>query len=819
MKLHLTFALLFFFGSLLPLAADPGDDASGLVKGQIVDEATGEPLEYATISVHALPDSNLVTGGVTDQNGIFSIELKRGRYYLSIAFISYESTTTNPFEIDRGRMTADLGEIALKANAQTLQEVEVRAERSRMQLSLDKRVFNVGKDLANAGGSASDVLDNVPSVTVDVEGNVSLRGSGGVRILINGRPSGLVGTGDTDGLRQIPANLIERVEVITNPSARYEAEGMAGIINIILKKDKRKGLNGSVDLTAGYPDRYGVTLNSNYRTGKWNFFANYGLTYRDSPGEGSLYQEVYDRNDNAPDTTFIQTQTRDRSRGGWDNTVRAGLDYSFSETATLTSNFTYSYEDNENTSDLTYRDYLFNLDNPTSITTRLDLEDEIENNFEYVLRYQKNLPGKGHKFTIDGRYQNNDETETSEIQEEYFTPEFIEAGVPMLQQRSTNREQSIQTILQTDYVRPFGEEGKFEAGLRAGLRDINTNFQVDEFDNGEWMPLTGFTNEFIYNEDVYAAYSSYGNKFGPISVQAGLRLEYTDILTELVQTNEVNPRDYLNLFPSVFAGYEWTGENTLQASYSRRINRPNFWSLNPFFSFSDSRNIYTGNPNLDPEFTNSFELTYLKRWGKSTMSSAVYYRHTEGVVQRIRRINEEGVTFTQPENLAEEDAYGLDLTFSTSPAKWIDLDGNFNFYRSLISGEYQGRDLSADALTWFTRLTSKIAITDELDGQIRANYRAPRNTPQGRVKSFYMIDLSLSRDVLNGKGTITASVRDLLNSRRRRYVFEDESFFSEGDFQWRARQFLVTFSYRINQQKKRRGGYGRGGYSGGGGGY
>jgi outer membrane receptor protein involved in Fe transport len=818
MKLHLTLIALVLLSWTAGATNDPGDDAKGLVKGQIVDSNDGSPLEYATISIHALPDSNLVTGGVTNENGIFSIELDKGRYYLNIAFISYQSKVTNPFEVARGSMTVDLGEIALKANAQMLSEVEVRAERSRMQLSLDKRVFNVGKDLANAGGSASDVLDNVPSVTVDVEGNVSLRGSGGVRILINGRPSGLVGTGDTDGLRNIPANLIERVEVITNPSSRYEAEGMAGIINIILKEDKRKGLNGSVDLTAGYPDRYGVTLNTNYRTGKWNFFANYGLTYRDSPGEGSLYQEVYDRNGIGPDTTFVQTQNRDRTRGGWDNTFRGGLDYSLSKTATLSTNFTYSYEDNNSTSDLTYRDYLFNLDNPTSITTRLDLEDEIENNFEYVLRFRKDLPGKGHVFTIDGRYQNNDETETSEIQEEYFTPEFVEAGVPMLQQRSSNREGSIQTILQADYVRPFSEEGKFEAGVRAGLRDINTEFQVEEFGNGTWTTLSDFTNEFIYNEDVYAAYTSIGNKFGPISVQAGVRLEYTDIVTELVQTNEVNPRDYLNLFPSIFAGYEWTGENTIQASYSRRINRPNFWSLNPFFSFSDSRNIYTGNPNLDPEFTNSFELTYLKRWGGTTLSSAVYYRHTTGVVERIRRINDEGITFTQPENLAEEDAYGLDVTFSTTPFEWLDLDGNFNFFRSQISGVYQGRDLSADALTWFSRLTSKIAITKELDGQIRANYRAPRNTPQGRTKSIYTIDLSMSRDILNGKGTITASVNDLLNSRRRRYVFEDEGFFSEGDFQWRARQFLVTFSYRINQKKKRpgRGGYGGGDYDGGG---
>ncbi|TXB63544.1 outer membrane beta-barrel family protein [Phaeodactylibacter luteus] len=799
------------------LASNPAE-YKGTVKGQVLDAATGSPLEYATISAYQFADSSLVTGAVTEPDGTFTIELKNGKYYLVIDYISFQRLSTPPFELKPGSQSVDLGKIEMLPDAQTLAEVEVRAEKSRMQMSLDKRVFNVGKDLANLGGSATDVLDNVPSVTVDAEGAVSLRGSGGVRILIDGRPSGLLGGSDNSGLRQIPANLIDRIEVITNPSARYEAEGMAGIINIILKKEKRNGLNGAVDLTAGYPDNYGLAVNGNYRLNKWNFFANYGLSYRDSPGSGNLYQEVYDRNGIGPDTVFIQQQTRDRSRGGWGHTLRGGLDYAISESASLTGSVTYRTEDGNNTSELTYRDYLFNLDTPTGITTRVDDEREIEDNLEYTVAFRKDFPGKDHRLTIDARYQDNAEVEESVIREAYFTPEFIETGLPGLQQNAYNREKRIQTVLQSDYVRPIGEEGKFEAGLRAGIRDIETNFSVSELENGVLVPVEAFTNDFVFNESVYAAYSSIGNNFGPVSLQAGLRAEYTDMTTELLQTQEVNPRDYLSLFPSVFLGYEMAGQNSVQLSYSRRINRPNFWSLNPFFSFSDARNIYSGNPNLDPEFTHSVETNYLKYWDSASLTAGVFYRHTDGVVQRIRRIDESGVTFTQPENLATEDAYGIDITYSYSPFKWWDLDGNFNFFRSLISGNANGRDLSADAVTMFTRLTSRVTLWKELETQLRANYRAPRVTPQGRTKSLYVIDLSMSKDVLEKKGTLTLSVRDLLNSRKWRTVFEDEGFYSDGEFQWRARQVLLTFNYRINQQKNRRGGGREGGYDGGGGG-
>ena len=794
---------------------DPDKPAKGLVKGVILDESTGQPLDYATVTLFSSEDSSMVTGGVTDISGTFSLEVKFGRYYANVAFISFLDKNIGNIEVNRDRPIVDLGSIQLSPNATTLAEVEVRAEKSNMQISLDKRVFNVGKDLANIGGSASDVLDNVPSVTVDAEGGVSLRGSAGVRILINGRPSGLIGVGDTDGLRQIPANLIDRIEVITNPSARYEAEGMAGIINIILKKDQRKGLNGSLDLTTGYPDNYGLAANANYRTGNLNLFGNYGISYRKRPGKGSLYQEVYDRNEFKPDTTYILQQNQDRERGGWDNTLRAGAEYFFNDKTTLTGSLTYENENGDNRSDIEYRDYIFNLDNLTGITRRLDREKEIENNLEYVMSFRKEYEREGHLLTADVRYQDNAEVEKSNIIEEYFTPEYTQAGTADLEQRSRNEEKERLIMGQMDYIRPFAKDGKFETGLRASLREINTSYKVEEFDNADWQVLPNFTNEFIYDENIYAAYAIVGNKFGRFSAQIGVRAEYTDVNTQLVETGEENPRDYLNFFPSGHIAYEFAGQNSFMASYSRRINRPNFWSLNPFFSFSDARNIRTGNPNLDPEYTDAYELGHLKYWDNMSLSSSVYYRYTQGITERIRTLQEDGSTLTRPENLATEDAYGLDVTFSASPTDWWDLDGNVNFYRSIINGNNIDTSFTADALTWNGRVTSKMDLWKFIDAQARLNYRAPRNTTQGRNKAYFFVDLAFSKDVLDSKGTLTLSVRDLFNSRRWRYIFEDDDFYSRGDFQWRARQVVLTFNYRLNQQKQRQ--RGGGDYDGGGG--
>ena len=796
---------LFFVALSAPLLTvaqiqeSGGGPGAGVLKGTLADATTQQPLAYATVTLFSLPDSTATTGAITDESGAFELYAKPGKYYLRAQFLSYRSAYTGDITLTQNGPATDLGSIALDSDATMIDEVVVRAEKSQVQFDLDKKVFNVGKDLANRGGSAADVLDNVPSVTVDVEGNVSLRGSENVRILIDGKPSGLTSFG-SNGLEQLPANMIDRVEVITNPSARYEAEGMSGIINIVLKKDRQQGINGTVDLTGGIPDEHGASINLNLRRNRFNFFTNYGLRYRNSPGENSLYQEFY-----SGDTTFITDLRGERRRSGWSNNLRFGADYFFNPKSTLTSSFSWRRSNQDNYSLLRYNDFLNDLSNPTGITKRSDNEKEIEPNLEYSLNYKKTFEREGHELSADFRYQDNSERETSDFREQYFTATGELSGQPDLEQRSDNNESERNTIFQVDYVQPFGKDGKWEAGLRSGLRSLRNDFIVEEFADNAWQTLPGLSNNVLYDENIHAAYGIVGNKFDRFSWQTGLRMELADVKTELLQTNEVNDRPlYLNFFPSAHLNYDLPGENALQISYSRRIRRPGFRELNPFSQYTDARNYWGGNPNLNPEYTDAYEIGHLKRWEKGSLSSSVYYQHTTDVIERIRTQLSDTSAITRPTNLATRNNYGFEFTGTYEPFEFWKINGNLNFFRTITRGEYEGQQFDADAYTWFGRISSRITLLKKVDVQTTFNYRAPRNTTQGRSKAMYHADLAASMDVLNKNGTLTFSVRDVFNTRRWRQISQGADFYTEGDFQWRARQMTLTFSYRINRTKEQK---------------
>lgn len=786
------------------------------ITGSVHDADSNAPLEFATISLFSKRDSSLLSGGLTGPDGTFSITTRPGPQYAIIEFISYENKIVDiPFDRDqmkKGIMKFELGVIPLAVSGVALEDVVIRAEKSETQFSLDKRVFNVGKDLANQGGSAQDILDNVPSVTVDLEGAVSLRGSAGVRILIDGKPSGLANQDNANGLRSIPANLIESVEVITNPSARYEAEGMAGIINIILKKDKGSGFNGSFDINAGYPEQAGIGANVNYRKGKVNWFANLGLRYRTSPGGGITYQEITNT-----DGTFFQDIDRDINRKGLSRSARFGIDFMPSDKEVLTGAFLYRGSDEDNLSTITYLDYLNDYpNNLTTSTTRLDDEREDESNLEYSVNYKKEFSSRKHTLNATLQFQNNKEGENSDFLEKAVVN--VGNEIPDLIQRSGNDELNRQWLLQLDYNQPIGEAGKFELGARSSFRTIENDYLVEELNNGNFENLVGLSNDFEYNETVHAVYGIYGNKIGKFGYQGGLRLEYSDILTELRQTNEVNDRNFLNLFPSVFINYEISEGNALQASLSQRIRRPRFWDLNPFFTFSDSRNTFSGNPNLNPEFTDSYELNYLKYFENLTLSGGFFYRHTTDAIQRILEFNSDGTTNRIPQNLATGDDYGLEFTMQYSGIEWLRLDANANFFKQQINGQNINSDFSSNTTTWFARTTARFTFWKDSNLQLRFNYRAPRETVQGRTKGIPSLDLGWSKDLMGKSATMTLSVRDLFNSRKRQGVTIGENFFRESEFQWRARTVNLAFNYRINQKKQRQRGGERGGgdFEGGG---
>ena len=784
-----------------------------LVKGFVQETTSKKPLEFATVSVFSTKDSTLLAGNATDENGVFKLHTPLVPSFAVIEYMGFETKRIDPLPLDRGAKLVDLGVLYLSPMGLILDEVEVRAEKSETQFSLDKRVFNVGKDLANKGGSAEDILDNVPSVSVDIDGNVSLRGSDGVRILIDGKPSGLVGGGNTNGLRSLPANLIEKVEVITNPSARFEAEGMAGIINIVLKKDKTSGFNGSFDLSGGYPVSGGVGANVNYRKGPINWFANYGLNYRSHDGGGHLYQEIYNT-----DNTLILDQSRNHERTGWSNSIRLGIDYFLSEKEQLTGAFLYRKSDEDNFARILYKDYINDFpNNLVGVTRRDDDEKEDEENLEYSLNYQKQFSSnREHVLKMTVQYRDESETESSDFLEKHEPTD----GNPTSEfaQRSGNDEGEQVWLFQSDFVKPYGKDHKLEIGLRSSLRDINNEYLIEDFLDGSWQ-RNDLSNNFIYNEDIHSAYSTYGRRHGSFSYQLGLRAEWSFVRTELRQTSEVNDRDYLSLFPTAHLNYDLSETNAIQLSYSRRIRRPRFWDLNPFFTFSDRRTLFGGNPNLDPEFTHSLELAYLRYGDKTTLSGGFFYRHTTGNIERIRRLQADGVTMAiKPENLSTLDDYGLEVTFSYNGLKWWRLDGNANFFRTITDGKNLDQDFSSDDFTWIGRLTSRFTFWKDVDLQLRLNYRAPRQRAQSDTESISTVDVGLSKDFLKKTLTATFGVRDLFNSRKRRYETFDDDFYNKGEFQWRARTFRLNLNYRINQRKQRRrdgGGGPDGGFEGG----
>ncbi|GJM35704.1 MAG: TonB-dependent receptor [Saprospiraceae bacterium] len=767
------------------------------ITGKITDSQSGEPLSYATISLYNQADSTLVDGTITDDAGVFEVTAKPGLYFAKIDFLAYEPYLIDKIEVKKGGAKIDLGNIELYTATATLDEVVVQAEKSTMQLALDKKVFNVGKDLANSGNNAADILDNIPSVSVDIEGNVSLRGSTGVRILIDGKPSGLMSFSGAQGLRLLQGNQIDRVEIITNPSARYEGEGVGGIINIILKKERRQGLNGAFDVIVGYPTNYGGSANVNFRKDKLNFFLNYGITYNDTPVTGKTYQET-ERND----TLQIYDSRNERNQKGINNSIRGGLDYYFTSKDILTASYTWRRSKGDRTSFLTYNDYLFSSDNLTGFSTRTQDEEETEPNSEYSLTYKKTFKREGQEFTVDARYQDNWEESDQNFEERIFLPDGTANGAEIFD-HSYNYETEKRLLLQADYIHPFKKDGRFEIGLYSSFREMTNNYIVEHLADGKWLADPGLTNHFIYNENIHAAYAQVGNKINRFSYQLGLRAEYSDVTTKLLQTEDVNPRDYLNLIPTAHFTYDLPNENAIQLSYSRRIRRPRYWDLSPFSTFTDNRNFFSGNPDLNPELTHSFEIGHVKYMENASISSSIYYRYTLDEIERIRRVDENGNSFTRPENLATENAYGVELTGSYSPYKWWKVDGNFNFFRSITDGDILDQNFYSDTYGWRSRFTSRFTFWKNTDLQVRWNYRSRSQTTQGYRLPSWSLDLGVSKDILNKNATLTLNVRDLFNTRRWRSITEGENFYSFHDGQWRTRQINLTFSYRLHQQKKR----------------
>lgn len=764
----------------------------GLVKGKVLDSSTKNPLEFATITIYSQKDSSIVTGETTNAQGVYNITIPYGDYFGEIEYLAYHPQRIEFFSLYSRNKIFDFGNHELIINTTSLKEVEVMTRKGEMQMTLDKKTYNIGKDISSIGGTASDILANIPSVGVEQEGTISLRGNTGVLILVDGKPSAMTGKNGL-GLKQLSGSLIEKVEIITNPSAKFEAEGTAGIINLVLKKEKKAGVNGSVIATSGYRDIYGVSANLNYRKNRFNFFTNLGLDYRKNHGYGTLYQEIQDT------SLSIMDFDREHVLGGLWGNARVGVDYYFNDNNILTTAINFQHGQDQDEINMIYRDYIDEITNPKGISTRDDNTIKDETNLEYSLTFTRKLGKKGHELVADIRFQDVEKYDESELIGKYFDTEFNPNGIEDLVQRSSDEEGERRLITKLDYTYPISKNEKLEIGYQGSFRNIKNNFLVEELVNYDWEVLTNVSNDFKYDENIYGVYGTYKNKKGKLSYQLGARMEYTDVLTVLVKTNMKNPRDYFNFFPSASFKYDLKNGNALKLSYSRRIRRPTYNDLSPFFTYNDPRNQFAGNPDLDPELTDSYELSHLKYWEKGSLSTAIFYRYRTDVISRILEQVSGDTTLLRSENLDSREDVGLDITANYNPSSWWNLNANTLFYyvsndASNLNDTYQN-----DSYTWRVRLNSRFKIKTKNEIQFTLNYRAPVAKAQGETKAITFLNFGLSRVVLNNKGKLTFNVSDVFNSSVFRGMTETENIFRESEFQWTYRTLKLSFNYRIGK--------------------
>ena len=764
------------------------------ISGTVIEKVSKLPLEYATITFTNATSTKALAGGVTNPKGEFSIDIAPGTYDIKIEFISFKHILIKDKNLQE---KTNLGQITLEEDATQLNEIVVRSEKSTVEIKLDKKVYNVGQDMMVKGGTVSDVLDNIPSVSVDVEGNVSLRGSDNIRILIDGRPSYAVNI--AEALKQLPADAIDKVEVITNPSARYDAEGGSGLINIILKKGKNQGFNGTLIASTGIPETYGFTTNVNYKTEKLNYFTTAGYGRRTTEGGGKTDSEYFNNNGSIRNYLF-ETRNTTRSRDGFNG--RAGIEWTVAKNTFWTNAINYQKDNGANNDLINFNNFDANK-KFTIATYRLGKGETASENIEYTSNFIKNFNSKGHKLTIDGSISRNTDDSQSVI-----------TGSNNYNNTLNNQIQK-QTQLQADYVLPLGEGSQFEAGYKGNFGNLNNQYYVLD-DQG--IRIENLSNTLEYKEYINAFYTQYGFKKNKFSYLFGLRWEDTNIEVNLLETNNFNPKKYNNFFPSAFVSYEISKQSNITASFSARLSRPRGRFMNPAVNYASNVNIFQGNPDLDPSLTNKFDFGYIKRWDKITFNTSAYFEDTKDVFSFVRsptgdEVNGIPVIKSSPINLGKEQKYGFEFSLNYSPFKIWRLNSNFNFYNVKTMGENSYTDtkgnlivqnLDNQASTWSARISSKLTLPYKIDWQLNANYNGAQRNAQGKYLDQFGMNTAFSKDVIKDKATIAFNISDVFNSRIMRSYTYFENQTSYGEMQYRKRQFNLSFTYRFNKQKGER---------------
>lgn len=777
----------------------PGmENMRGSISGVITDTESNAPVEYANIAVYSMRDSSLVTGGITDATGKFTIsDVPLGRYYVVANFIGYDKQTVNDIRVFPRNLEVDLGNVAIHPAYENIDEVVVTGEKAQIEYKIDRKVVNVSQAMTGAGGTAIEVLENTPSIQTDMDGNVTLRGSSSFTVLIDGKPSILEGS---EALQQIPASTIENIEIITSPSAKYDPEGMTGIINVVLKKQKRAGVNGLLDLSAGTDESKSAGLTLNYRTQQFNYFGSINYRDRRRPGFMEMEQRFY--NDLGTDFSILDGE-RNFTRGG--SSVKGGFDYYINDMNILTISADYGTFDMDRNADTRYHDYT-DYDSFEEYSYNISRAGYQRDYYRFSTNYLLKFDKKGHELLLDATYSDRFGSSNDELYEYLTDANWIYDDVQPDRRRTIEDDESIDFRFKADYTKPFGEFGKLEAGYQLRLESEESQYSVEDLDysSGNWINDSDLANDLESSRNIQAVYTTFSNKFIGVDYMLGLRGEYTDRLINPVFTTDEYSIERFDIFPTVHLSRQLLNEQQIQASYSKRINRPRDWYLNPFPRYMDDNNIRVGNPDLEPEYVDAVELNYQKRFGRNFISMESYYRQTRNRIQRTRTFTDEGIMISSFENVDKDYTIGLEGMINFDLTKWwtLNLTGNYFYYG--IDGELFDEDVNLSTTTWNTRFNTYFKL--KWDGRIQFNgmYMGPSITAQGDQDAFFFTSFAYRQNLLKKKLTLTFSVRDIFNTMQHSMTAEGTNFYTYNKFSSDSPIFSLSLSYKINNYRQDR---------------
>ena len=781
--------------------------AASLIKGKIIDADTKTPIQYVDVALFRQGSTNLISGVTTDSLGVFSfLSVEDGKYTLRITYIEY--TTVNK-AITVSGSPLDLGILPLQGTTRKLGEVEVIGKTPQVRFEADKKVFSVDQNISAAGGSASDILKNIPSVDVDTQGNISLRNNSNVEVWIDGKASGLTADNRAQVLEQMPAESIESVEIMTNPSAKYNPEGSAGIINLVMKKNRKAGYYGSVSGGLFYPlgGNLGQSLGAglNYTSSKVDAYINLG--YRAMNFKGGGYNDRYSTL--GGNTTLLnQNNTMTNSFSGL--FTRAGIDYHFDTKNTLglsgfglagsgnTSNdINYLLTNQATTPATILRDYTQN-NTGTSTRPSLNVGLDYKHDFNKRSNLLANLSYSSHNRGSDNSYvQMNAGSGTPQSE---------------IAQSSTNNTKNGEFKL--DYTNKINENSKLEAGWQSDVS--NTTTSSSGYDNLHGATIPTYYDNFNYDEQIHAAYLTYGTKFGPLSIQGGLRGDYMWEQSTNTTSTGVQPipaKTYFEIYPSAYLTYSLPNDNELQLNYSRRVNRPRGQQINPFRNYSDSTRISYGNPDLNPEFTSSLEFNYIKTWGDQTLSTSLYYHSTNNVIENVQFLHG-GTLESSFMNVATSQNTGLELISKNNFSRILSLTTSLNMYYSELNAAVYQNPYDASITTtipgqnnfsWTASELLNFNLSKTFSGQITGRYSSPQIISQGLKQEKYTIDLGVRKTFMDRKLSVNLNVRDLLNSNKDKSTTSGTGFNQTSENYFNARMVNLSVSYNFGNSKPKRG--------------